>query len=315
MIPYIKVVKQYERLALFTLGKYSGIRQPGLNLLFWPFHSASSVDLREDVMDIPRQTNITLDNAPIDIDFLVYMRIMEDQAEKAVLDVVDYRGAVVGIATTTLRAVIGEMNVDDVLSQRERINEDLRVKLDEITARWGIKVTQVEIREIEPARDIQEAMNRQMSAERIRRAAVTEAEGTRQAAITVAEGEKQASILRAEGQRQSEILSAQGDQQAAALRAEGFSVALHKIHEVAERIDANTLSLQYFDTLKALGASSSTKFIFPMEFTNLLSPFINAAMGNGDGKRDDRDLPRSTYAAGDCIFMEDGDETRDEGDR
>ena len=283
MIPYMKIIKQYERLAVFTLGKFSGIRQPGLNFFLWPFHMTTNVDLREEVMDIPRQTNITLDNAPIDIDFLVYMRIIDEEAQRAVLDVVDYHGAVVGIATTTLRAVIGEMNVDDVLSQRERINENLRSKLDEITARWGIKVTQVEISEIEPAREIQEAMNRQMSAERIRRGAVTEAEGIRQAAITVAEGEKQSAILKAEGHRQGEILTAQGDQQAAVLRAEGFSTALEKIHQVAAEIDANTLSLQYFDTLKELGSSPSTKFIFPMEFTNLLSPFINSATGNGGG--------------------------------
>ncbi len=281
MIPNIKVIKQYERLALFTLGKYSGLMQPGLRVLFWPFHSTQRVDLREEVLDIPRQTNITKDNAPIEIDFLVYMRIMENQAEKAVLEVVDFHSAVVGIATTTLRAVIGEMSVDDVLSQRERINEELRIKLDEITERWGIKVTQVEIREIEPARDIQEAMNRQMSAERIRRAVVTEAEGTRQAAVTVAEGEKSAAILRAEGHRQSEILTAEGDQQAAVLRAEGFSTALDKIHQVANGIDANTLSLQYFDTLKSLGDSPSSKFIFPMEFTQLLNPFLNAAAGGG----------------------------------
>ena len=284
MIPNIKVIKQYERLALFTLGKYSGLMQPGLRVLFWPFHSTLRVDLREEVIDIPRQTNITKDNAPIEIDFLVYMRIMENHAEKAVLEVVDFHSAVVGIATTTLRAVIGEMSVDDVLSQRERINEELRIKLDEITERWGIKVTQVEIREIEPARDIQEAMNRQMSAERIRRAVVTEAEGTRQAAVTVAEGEKSAAILRAEGHRQSEILTAEGDQQAAVLRAEGFSTALDKINEVADGIDVNTLSLQYFDTLKSMGESPSTKFIFPMEFTNLLNPFLNAATGGGSGR-------------------------------
>ncbi len=285
MIPNIKVIKQYERLALFTLGKYSGLMQPGLRVLFWPFHSTLRVDLREEVIDIPRQTNITKDNAPIEIDFLVYMRIMENHAEKAVLEVVDFHSAVVGIATTTLRAVIGEMSVDDVLSQRERINEELRIKLDEITERWGIKVTQVEIREIEPARDIQEAMNRQMSAERIRRAVVTEAEGTRQAAVTVAEGEKSAAILRAEGHRQSEILTAEGDQQAAVLRAEGFSTALDKINEVADGIDVNTLSLQYFDTLKSMGESPSTKFIFPMEFTNLLNPFLNAATGGGSGRQ------------------------------
>ena len=277
MIPYISIVKQYERLAVFTLGKYSGLRRPGLNLLVWPFQSTQRIDLRETVIDIPRQTNITLDNAPIDIDFLVYMRVQENDAERSVIEVVDYRSAVIGIATTNLRAVIGEMNLDDVLSQRERINESLRAKLDEVTERWGIKVTQVEIREVEPNREIQEAMNRQMSAERIRRAAVTEAEGTRQAAITVAEGEKQAEILKAEGDRQAEILSAEGDQQAAILRADGFATALDRISGVARGIDTNTLSLQYLDALKEVGAAESTKFIFPMEFTSLLRPFTNLA--------------------------------------
>ena len=217
MIPYFKIVQQYELLGVFWLGKFAGLKAPGLQVLLWPFHKTETVDLREDVIDIPRQTNITSDNAPIDIDFLVYLRVIPNEAQKSILEVVDYTSAVIGIATTTLRAVIGEMPLDDVLSQRERINEELRLKLDEITERWGIKVTQVEIREIEPPRDIQEAMNRQMSAERVRRAAVTEAEGTRQAAITVAEGEKQAAILKAEGERQAEILSAEGDQQATVL--------------------------------------------------------------------------------------------------
>ena len=286
MIPYISVVKQYERLAVFTLGKYSGLRNPGLNLLVWPFQSTQRIDLRENVIDIPRQTNITLDNAPIDIDFLVYMRVQENDAERSVIEVVDYRSAVIGIATTNLRAVIGEMNLDDVLSQRERINESLRAKLDEVTERWGIKVTQVEIREVEPNREIQEAMNRQMSAERIRRAAVTEAEGTRQAAITVAEGEKQAEILRAEGERQAEILSAEGDQQAAILRADGFASALDRISGVARGIDPNTLSLQYLDALKDVGAAPSTKFIFPMEFTNLIRPFTNMMSTNDDNNNE-----------------------------
>ncbi len=287
MIPFIKIVQQYELLAVFWLGKFVGLRPPGLQILLWPFHRAQTIDLREDVIDIPRQTNITSDNAPIDIDFLVYLRVMANEADRSVLEVVDYREAVIGIATTTLRAVIGEMPLDDVLSQRERINEALRVKLDDITERWGIKVTQVEIREIEPPRDIQDAMNRQMSAERIRRAVVTEAEGTREASVTVADGERQASILQAEGGRQAEILTAEGDQQAAVLRAEGFSAALDKIHSVARTIDANTLSLQYFDTLQKLGEGSSTKFIFPMEFTNLLKPFMSMAdNANGNSSED-----------------------------
>lgn len=275
MIPYISIIKQYERLAVFTLGKYSGLRNPGIQILVWPFHKTNKIDLREDVFDIPSQTVITLDNAPISVDFLVYLRVMEAEASKSVLEVVRYQSAVVGIATTTLRAVIGKLSLDEVLSQRDRINEELRSELDQVTERWGIKVTQVEIREVEPARDIQEAMNRQMSAERVRRAAVTEAEGTRQAEVTVAEGQKQAAILTAEGARQSEILKAEGDQQAAILRAEGFSLALDRINKVAQNVDSNTLSLQYFDTLKEMGTGESTKFVFPMEFTKLLEPFLN----------------------------------------
>ena len=288
MIPLLKVVRQYERLAVFTLGKFNmetGVRGPGLQILIWPFQTGERIDLREEVINIPRQTNITRDNAPIDIDFLVYLRPIEAEAQKVVLEVVNYHQAVIGMATTILRAVIGEMNVDDVLSQRERINQELRIKLDDTTGRWGIKVSAVEIKEIEPAPQIQEAMNRQMSAERIRRADVTEAEGKRQASITIAEGDKQAEILRAEGNRQAEILTAEGDQQAAVLRAEGFSTALDRIHQIASEVDTNTISLQYFETLKEMGKGSATKFVFPMEFTNLLGPF--AAMLSAKNSDDD----------------------------
>ena len=282
----INFLKDFERVARFRWGNFEGMKGPGPVFLIPVLHTGIKVDLRTEVIDIPRQTIITSDNAPIDIDFLVYLRVIAEESHQAVLEVENYRLAVIGLATTTLRAVVGEMSVDEVLSQRERVNTTLRKKLDAETERWAIKVTNVEIKEVEPQRDIQEAMNRQMSAERIRRAVVTEAEGTRQAAITVAEGEKQAAILTAEGGRQAEILTAEGDQQAAVLRAEGFSTALDKIHAIAKGIDSKTLSLQYFDTLKELGSSESTKFIFPMEFTNMLSPFIKMA-GNsesGDGK-------------------------------
>ena len=278
-------VKPYERIARFKWGRFQGMMGPGPVIMIPFMHTGRKISTQIQVEEIPRQTNITKDNAAIDIDFLVFLRVMTEHSDRAVLEVEDYKVAVRGLATTTLRAVVGEMNLDDVLSQRERINASIREKLDKETERWGVKVTNVEIREIEPPRDIQEAMNRQMSAERVRRAVVTEAEGTRTASITVAEGERQATILRAEGQRQAEILTAEGDQQAAVLRADGFSIALDKIHSVAQHIDANTLSLQYFDTLKDLGASESTKFIFPMEFTNMLSPFIKMASGaqEGDG--------------------------------
>ena len=283
----INFLKNYQRVARFRWGNFEGMKGPGPVWLIPIMHSGTRVDLRTEVLDISRQTNITRDNAPIDIDFLVYMRVMEETAERAVLEVENYRAAVIGIATTTLRAVVGDIDLDGVLSKREEINTVLREKLDSETERWGIKVTNVEIREIEPPPDIQDAMNRQMAAERVRRAVVREADGTKEAAVTVAEGEKQAAILKAEGARQSEILTAEGDQQAAVLRAEGFSTALDKIYNIAKGIDANTLSLQYFDTLKEIGSGASTKFIFPMEFTNLLKPFLNMTGSTDSSKKDE----------------------------
>ena len=281
----VSFLRPYERLALFKWGNFVGMRGPGPVFMVPIMHSTLRVDTRIEVIDIPRQTNITKDNAPIDIDFLIYMRVITEDAHKAVLEVENYRSAVIGLATTTLRAVIGDIDLDEVLSQRERINNLIREKLDSETERWAIKVTNVEIREIEPPRDIQEAMNRQMSAERVRRAVVVEADGTKEAAVTVAEGEKQSAILKAEGSRQTEILKAEGDQQAAVLRADGFATALDRIYSVAQNVDANTLSLQYFETLKELGSGAATKFIFPMEFTNLLKPFMgmmDKRDGNGD---------------------------------
>lgn len=284
----INFLKDYERMARFQWGNFEGMKGPGPVLVIPIMHSARKIDTRVEVIDIPRQTNITRDNAPIDIDFLIYMRVIAEEAQKAILEVENYHAAVIWLATTTLRAVIGDINLDEVLSQRERINNLIREKLDSETERWGIKVTNVEIREIEPPRDIQESMNRQMTAERVRRAVVTEAEGTREAAVTVAEGDKAAAILQAEGQRQAEILSAEGDQQAAVLRAEGFSSALDRIFSIAQNIDVNTLSLQYFETLKQLGSCPSTKFIFPMEFTNLLTPFTRMAGGTNGSDSSER---------------------------
>ena len=195
---------------------------------------------------------------------------------ESVLQVGNFELAAQGMATTTLRAVIGGIPLDDVLSEREHINNMLRTRLDEVTERWGVKVTNVEIREIIPPREVQDAMNRQMSAERIRRAVVTESTGTREAAINVAEGEKQSNILRAEGEKQGNILRAEGDRQAQLLRAEGFSSALDKIFEVAQTIDPKTMTLQYFETLKSIGDSPSTKYIFPMEFTSMLENFVDS---------------------------------------
>ena len=268
----IRVVPEYQRLVVFRLGRCIGAKGPGIVFLIPIVDRAIRVDLREQVREIPHQTSITKDNAPISIDFLWYYKVL-DPAE-SVLQVGNFEAAALGMATTTLRAVIGGMSLDDVLSEREHINNMLRARLDEVTERWGVKVTNVEIREIIPPREILDAMNRQMSAERNRRAVVTESTGQREAAINVAEGEKQAAILRAEGDRQSNIQRAEGDKQAQLLRAEGFSAALEKIFAIAQTIDSKTMTLQYFEALKNIGASPSTKYIFPMEFTSLLGDFV-----------------------------------------
>jgi regulator of protease activity HflC (stomatin/prohibitin superfamily) len=240
------------------------------------------VDLREFYLEIPRQDSITKDNAAIAIDFIMYYKVFD--AATSVVGVSNFAGAATNIAATTLRAVVGDISLDDVLAKRDEINSLLRVKLDEVTERWGVKVTNVEIREISPPPLVQEAMTRQMSAERTRRAVVTEADGQKQAAITIAEGNKESAILNAEGSKQSAILTAEGERQAAILRAEGFSNALNKIFEVASTVDEKTMRLQYLDTLKQVGASPSSKVVVPMELSGLVATFTalaEAASTNG----------------------------------
>ncbi len=267
----IRVVPEYQRLVVFRLGRCIGEKGPGLVLLIPVIDRAVRVDLREQVREIPHQTSITKDNAPISIDFLWYYKILNPT--ESVLQVGNFEAAAQGMATTTLRSVIGGILLDGVLSEREHINNMLRTRLDEVTERWGVKVTNVEIREIIPPREVQEAMNRQLTAERTRRAVVTESTGTREAAINVAEGEKQAAILRAEGAKQSNILQAEGERQAQLLRAEGFASALERINTAGATLDSRTMTLQYFETLNRIGASPSTKYIFPLEFTGLISNF------------------------------------------
>jgi regulator of protease activity HflC (stomatin/prohibitin superfamily) len=273
----IRIVPEYQRLVVFRLGRCVGTRGPGIVFLIPVIDRGVKVDLREQVREVPHQVSITKDNAPISIDFLWYYKVL-DPAE-SVLQVGNFESAAAGIAATTLRAVIGGIPLDDVLSEREHINNMLRTRLDEVTERWGVKVTNVEIREIIPPREVQEAMNRQMSAERIRRAVVTESTGTREAAINVAEGEKQSAILRAEGQKQSTILAAEGERQSQLLRAEGFAQALEAIFNAAKTVDQKTMTLQYFETLKSIGNSPSTKYIFPMEFTSMLDNFLGKSKG------------------------------------
>jgi regulator of protease activity HflC (stomatin/prohibitin superfamily) len=254
----VRIVQQYERMVVFRLGRTGPnlVKDPGLRFLIPIIDRPVKVDIREKFIEVPSQTTITKDNAPINIDFLIYWYIVDPLRSE--VNVQNFAGALQGIATTTLRAVIGDIMLDDVLSKRDQINEVLRAKLDEQTERWGGKVTTVEIREIIPPRDVQEAMNRMLSAERNRRAVITESEGTRQANINVAEGEKQAALLRSEGRRQAQILEA-----------EGFSQALERIFAAARLVDEKTMTLQYLEALKGLGAGPATKFVIPVEFVEL----------------------------------------------
>jgi len=257
----IKVVPEYKRLVILRLGRFVGIRGPGIVLRLPIVDRLMWIDLREDYFTVPHQTCITKDNAPTDIDFIVYYRVVDPAA--SVLNVSDFRGAAIGIATTTLRAVIGEMVLDEVLAKRDYINNVLRVKLDEVTERWGVKITNVEIREILPPKPVQEAMIKQMAAERNRRAMVTEAEGKKESAIRVAEGEKQAAILRAEG-----------DRQAAILRAEGLARALQIVSEAAREVDPNTMKLQYLEAIREVGRSPATKIVLPLEVLELIRGWL-----------------------------------------
>ena len=277
-----RIVREYQRLVVFRLGHSIGPKGPGFVIIIPVVDKVVWVDLRELYLEIPHQTGITRDNAPISIDFIVFYKVID--AAMSVLQVQNFAGAAQNISATTLRSVVGDMSLDDVLSKREEMNALLREKLDDVTERWGVKVTNVEVREIIPPPAVQEAMTRQMSAERTRRAVVTEAEGTKSAAVTVAEGNKQSAILNAEGAKQAAILQAEGDRQAAILRAEGFSNALDRIFNVAKTVDANTMSLQYLEALKQIGSSPSTKFVVPMELANLLSGvtgMTGRSFGNG----------------------------------
>jgi len=270
----VKIIREYQRIVLFRLGRAVGVRGPGLVLINPVTDRTSWVDLRERFLEIPHQTAITKDNASISIDFIIFYKVVDPSM--TVLQVQNFAAAAQNVAATTLRSVVGDMPLDDVLSKREDMNASLRVRLDEVTERWGVKVTTVEVREVNPPAGVLDAMTRQMSAERTRRAAITEAQGQKQAAITLAEGTKQAAILGAEGERQSAIL-----------RAEGLAAGLQTILAVGRGLDRNTMQLQYLETLKQVGTAPSTKIVVPME---LLGGIMNGLRGvlpgesaNGDG--------------------------------
>lgn len=301
----LKIVRDYQRVVLFRLGRCVGAKGPGLVLLNPITDRVVRIDLREQYLEIPSQTGITKDNAPIDIDFIMFYKVFDPVM--SVIQVRDFSGAALNIAATTLRSVVGEMSLDDVLSKREEMNGFLRVKLDEVTERWGVKVTNVEVREIDPPPGVQEAMTRQMSAERTRRAAVTEAEGQKQADITVAEGQKQAAILAAEGAKQAAVLKAEGERRAAVLRWEGLAGALDAVASSAGEANANTMLLQYLDALRQMASAPSTKVVLPLELTKLLGDVQDLAQRQLGQVKNGSGPPVPTGPVGDPGGPSDGD--------
>jgi len=189
----VRIIREYQRVVLFRLGRSLGIKGPGLVFINPITDRTSLVNLRERFLEIPRQTAITQDNASISIDFIIFYKVVDPAM--SVLEVQNFAAAAQNVAATTLRSVVGDMMLDDVLSKREEMNASLRVRLDDVTERWGVRVTTVEVREVNPPAGVLEAMTRQMSAERTRRAVITEAQGQKEAAVTLAEGNRQAAIL------------------------------------------------------------------------------------------------------------------------
>ncbi|MFC7155624.1 SPFH domain-containing protein [Halomarina halobia] len=256
----VEIVNAYEKRALTVFGEYRKLLEPGINFVP-PFVSRTyPFDMRTQTLDVPRQEAITRDNSPVTADAVVYIKVMD--AKKAFLEVDDYKRAVSNLAQTTLRAVLGDMELDDTLNKRQEINAKIRRELDEPTDEWGIRVESVEVREVNPSADVQQAMEQQTAAERRRRAMILEAQGERRSAVEQAEGEKQSNIIRAQGEKQSQILEAQGDAISTVLRAKS-----------AESMGERAIIEKGMETLQAIGEGESTTFVLPQELTSLVGRY------------------------------------------
>jgi len=256
----VEMVQAYEKRALTVFGDMQGLLAPGIHLTP-PFVSkAYAFDMRTEAMDVPRQEAITRDNSPVTADAVVYIRVID--AEKAFLEVDDYRKATLNLAQTTLRAVLGDMELDETLSRRDEINRRIRTQIDEPTNEWGVRVESVEVREVKPSSDVEQAMEQQTAAERRRRAMILEAQGERRSAIETAQGDKQSNIVRAQGEKQAQILEAQGDAISTVLRAKS-----------AESMGERAIVEKGMETLSRIGQSESTTFVLPQELTSLFGRY------------------------------------------
>ncbi|WP_415382751.1 SPFH domain-containing protein [Halosimplex sp. TS25] len=286
----IEIVEAYEKEALTVFGEYRKLLEPGIHVIP-PFVSRTyPFDMRTQTIDVPQQEAITRDNSPVTADAVVYIRVMD--AKRAFLQVEEYKHAVSNLAQTTLRAVLGDMELDDTLSRREMINARIREELDEPTDEWGIRVESVEVREVNPAAGVKQAMEQQTSAERRRRAMILEAQGERRSAIEQAQGAKQSDIVRAQGSKQSQILEAQGDAISTVLRAKS-----------AESMGERAIIDKGMETLENIGQGDSSTFILPQEMSSLLgrygkhltgSDVTDMAKASGDGELDSLNFDAET---------------------
>jgi len=280
----IRIVPQATVMLVERLGRFDKVANSGLNLLipfldrpravYWTNSRGgmTSIDLREQYIDLPPQPVITRDNVTIHVDSVVYWQITDPV--KAVYEMNDLVGGIVQLTITGMRAVMGDMDLDHTLSQRDQINAKLRIILDEATDKWGVKVTRVDVKNINPPEDVRITMEKQMTAERNRRALVLQAEGDRQAAITRAEGEKQAAVTRAEGEKQSAILAAEGAAQARLRNAEAESEAITRIAKSIPSGDPGQylITTRYIDSLRDMTRTNNSKVIFmPIETSAMLS--------------------------------------------
>ena len=300
----IRIVPQATVMLVERLGKFDKVASSGLNILvpfldkpravYWTNTrpGLTSIDLREQYIDLPPQPVITRDNVTIHVDSVVYWQITDPV--KAVYEMNDLVGGIVQLTITGMRAVMGDMDLDHTLSQRDQINSKLRLILDEATDKWGVKVTRVDVKNINPPEDVRITMEKQMTAERNRRALVLQAEGDRQAAITRAEGEKQAAVTRAEGEKQSAILAAEGAAQARLRNAEAESEALLRIAQSVPGDPSQYLiTTRYIDSLRDMTKTNNAKVIFmPVETSAMLSSVgaIKEVLSQ-TGDKDDKDQP------------------------
>jgi regulator of protease activity HflC (stomatin/prohibitin superfamily) len=299
----IKIVRPYEQGIYMRLGRYMRVLNQGFNFVTPLVNSVIMIDLRTQVLEVPRQEVITKDNSPTNIDAIIYIKVIDPQ--KAFFQVTNYRTATIYLAQTTLRSLVGDMELDEILSNRQRINLHLRDVLDEATDKWGVKVEGVEIREVDPAGKVKDAMEEQTSAERLRRAAILKADGQRRSAILNAEGEKRSRILQAEGLRQAKILEAEGERLAIILRSQGDAQKLRILSVGASPLDSKALTVLSLETLKSLGNGQATKIIFPFELTKLVE---GASQYLGIGRQtpqreviDVKDIERAVGRADDIL--------------